>query len=261
MTTNLSYALGFAVVFFFFAAKLRRSRGFTLPDFMGDRFDSRLLRGWTALVVAVTSILYLRRPDPRDGLRDGAPSRARVLGGPARRHGNLRRVRRSRWVERRGLDQRPPDSADVDRTPGPGAFRVSRYRWVFERHGASGSGGSRLDLSFRSAVVDRISHLLVPPRLHRLQHEARALDEGVRRPRRGSRAPRHSVDRGHRDRLSRFRRALSGRGRPRAGMGLDRVAGRGLSGDDCDAPRTARRRRSRSPESPARSCPRPIPFF
>jgi Na+/proline symporter len=59
VTTNLSYALGFAVVFFFFAAKLRRSRGFTLPDFMGDRFDSRLLRGWTALVVAVTSILYL----------------------------------------------------------------------------------------------------------------------------------------------------------------------------------------------------------
>ncbi len=59
VTTNLSYALGFAVMFFFFAAKLRRSRGFTLPDFMGDRFDSRLLRGWTALVVAVTSILYL----------------------------------------------------------------------------------------------------------------------------------------------------------------------------------------------------------
>ncbi len=59
VTTNLSYALGFAAIFFFFAAKLRRSRGFTLPDFMGDRFDSRLLRGWTALVVAVTSILYL----------------------------------------------------------------------------------------------------------------------------------------------------------------------------------------------------------
>jgi Na+/proline symporter len=59
VTTNLSYALGFAVIFFFFAAKLRRSRGFTLSDFMGDRFDSRLLRGWTALVVAVTSILYL----------------------------------------------------------------------------------------------------------------------------------------------------------------------------------------------------------
>lgn len=59
VTTSLSYALGFATIFFFFAAKLRRSRGFTLPDFMGDRFDSRLLRGWTALVVAVTSIVYL----------------------------------------------------------------------------------------------------------------------------------------------------------------------------------------------------------
>jgi len=59
VTTNLSYALGFTTIFFFFAAKLRRSRGFTLPDFMGDRFDSRLLRAWTALVVASTSILYL----------------------------------------------------------------------------------------------------------------------------------------------------------------------------------------------------------
>jgi Na+/proline symporter len=50
---------GFAVIFFVFAKKLRQSRGFTLPDYMGDRFDSRFLRGWSAVIVAVSSIIYL----------------------------------------------------------------------------------------------------------------------------------------------------------------------------------------------------------
>jgi Na+/proline symporter len=59
ITNNLSYALGFAVIFFFFARKLRRSRGFTLPDYMGGRFDSRLLRAWAALVAASTSLIFL----------------------------------------------------------------------------------------------------------------------------------------------------------------------------------------------------------
>ncbi len=55
----LAFAGGFAIMFFFFAAKLRHSRGFTLPDYMGDRFDSRFLRGWSAVMVAVSSIIYL----------------------------------------------------------------------------------------------------------------------------------------------------------------------------------------------------------
>ncbi len=55
----VAFTAGFAVIFFVFAKKLRRSRGFTLPDYMGDRFDSRFLRGWSALVVAVSSIIYL----------------------------------------------------------------------------------------------------------------------------------------------------------------------------------------------------------
>jgi Na+/proline symporter len=55
----LAFAGGFAVVFFFFAKKLRDSRGFTLPDYMGDRFNSNFLRGFTAVVVAVSSIIYL----------------------------------------------------------------------------------------------------------------------------------------------------------------------------------------------------------
>ena len=55
----VSFAAGFAVIFFFFAKKLRQSGGFTIPDYMGDRFDSNLLRGWSAVVVAVSSIVYL----------------------------------------------------------------------------------------------------------------------------------------------------------------------------------------------------------
>ena len=55
----LSFALGSLVVMVFFAKKLRESRGFTLPDYMGDRFESNFLRGFSALVIAMSSILYL----------------------------------------------------------------------------------------------------------------------------------------------------------------------------------------------------------
>ena len=55
----ISFVCGAAVIFYFFAKKLRRSGGFTIPDYMGDRFDSRALRAWSAVVVAVSSIVYL----------------------------------------------------------------------------------------------------------------------------------------------------------------------------------------------------------
>jgi Na+/proline symporter len=55
----LAFTGGFAVIFFVFAKKLRDSRGFTLPDYMGDRFDSRFLRGFSAVMVALSSIIYL----------------------------------------------------------------------------------------------------------------------------------------------------------------------------------------------------------
>jgi SSS family transporter len=55
----LAFVGGVAVIFFFFAKKLRNSRLFTLPDYMGDRFDSRFLRGFSALMVALSSIIYL----------------------------------------------------------------------------------------------------------------------------------------------------------------------------------------------------------
>lgn len=59
VTANLSYALGFAVILFFYARKLRNSGGMTLPDYMGERFESRFLRGWSAFIVASTSVVYL----------------------------------------------------------------------------------------------------------------------------------------------------------------------------------------------------------
>jgi Na+/proline symporter len=55
----ISFAGGAAIVFYFFAKKLRQSGGFTIPDYMGDRFDSRALRAWSAIVVAASSIVYL----------------------------------------------------------------------------------------------------------------------------------------------------------------------------------------------------------
>ena len=55
----ISFVCGSAVVFYLFAKKLRQSGGFTIPDYMGDRFNSRALRAWSAIVVAVSSIVYL----------------------------------------------------------------------------------------------------------------------------------------------------------------------------------------------------------
>lgn len=55
----ISFVGGAAVIFYLFAKKLRQSGGFTIPDYMGDRFDSRALRAWSACVVAISSIIYL----------------------------------------------------------------------------------------------------------------------------------------------------------------------------------------------------------
>ena len=55
----LSFACGIAVIFFVFAKKLRNSNGFTIPDYMGERFDSTFLRGFSALIIAISSIIYL----------------------------------------------------------------------------------------------------------------------------------------------------------------------------------------------------------
>ena len=55
----ISFVGGAAIIFYLFAKKLRQSGGFTIPDYMGDRFDSRALRAWSAIVVAVSSIIYL----------------------------------------------------------------------------------------------------------------------------------------------------------------------------------------------------------
>ena len=55
----ISFVGGAAIIFYLFAKKLRQSGGFTIPDYMGDRFNSRGLRAWSAIVVAASSIVYL----------------------------------------------------------------------------------------------------------------------------------------------------------------------------------------------------------
>jgi SSS family transporter len=56
---NLSFALGFLIVVVFLARKLRALGGYTLPDYLGERFDSRFLRGFGALVVIISATVYL----------------------------------------------------------------------------------------------------------------------------------------------------------------------------------------------------------
>lgn len=55
----MSFAAGFLVILLFFARKLRTMGAFTISDFMGERFASRPLRAFTAIVVLSSSMVYL----------------------------------------------------------------------------------------------------------------------------------------------------------------------------------------------------------
>jgi Na+/proline symporter len=55
----LGFSVGMAIIFFWIAKKLRQYGGITLPDYMGDRFDSNALRAWSAFIVAFSSIIAL----------------------------------------------------------------------------------------------------------------------------------------------------------------------------------------------------------
>jgi Na+/proline symporter len=55
----ISFALASLIIVRFFAKKLRMMAGFTLPDYMGTRFESNFLRGYTAIIVFVSSVLYM----------------------------------------------------------------------------------------------------------------------------------------------------------------------------------------------------------
>jgi Na+/proline symporter len=55
----ISFAVASLIIVRFFAKKLRTMSGFTLPDYMGARFESRALQGFSALIVGVSSILYM----------------------------------------------------------------------------------------------------------------------------------------------------------------------------------------------------------
>lgn len=55
----ISFAVASLIIVRFFAKKLRAMAGYTLPDYMGARFDSTFLRGYTAVIVAISSLLYM----------------------------------------------------------------------------------------------------------------------------------------------------------------------------------------------------------
>jgi Na+/proline symporter len=55
----IGFTLGMIVILVVFAKKLREMNAITLPDYMGKRFKSTFLQGFTAAVVAISSILYL----------------------------------------------------------------------------------------------------------------------------------------------------------------------------------------------------------
>jgi Na+/proline symporter len=55
----ISFAVASLIIVRFFARKLRMMAGFTLPDYMGTRFEGNFIRGYSALVVGVSSVLYM----------------------------------------------------------------------------------------------------------------------------------------------------------------------------------------------------------
>ncbi len=55
----VSFALASLIIVRFLAKQLRLMAGFTLPDYMGARFESNFLRGYSAVIVAVSSVLYM----------------------------------------------------------------------------------------------------------------------------------------------------------------------------------------------------------
>jgi Na+/proline symporter len=55
----ISFAVASLIIVRFFAKKLRMMAGFTLPDYMGARFESNFIRGFSAVIVGVSSVLYM----------------------------------------------------------------------------------------------------------------------------------------------------------------------------------------------------------
>jgi Na+/proline symporter len=55
----MSFAVASLIIVRFFAKKLRMMAGFTLPDYMGARFESNFIRGYSAAIVGISSVLYM----------------------------------------------------------------------------------------------------------------------------------------------------------------------------------------------------------
>ena len=56
---NLSFALGFFVVLVFLAKKMRRFGGYTIPDYLAERFESNTVRIVSSTIVLIASIVTL----------------------------------------------------------------------------------------------------------------------------------------------------------------------------------------------------------
>lgn len=56
---NLSFSIGFFVVLVYLARKLRKFGGFTIPDFLAERFESNTVRLVSAAIIIVASVLTL----------------------------------------------------------------------------------------------------------------------------------------------------------------------------------------------------------
>lgn len=56
---NLSFALGFAVVLVFLSKKMRRFGGYTIPDYLSERFESNAVRIVSSVIVLIASIVTL----------------------------------------------------------------------------------------------------------------------------------------------------------------------------------------------------------
>lgn len=56
---NLSFSIGFFIVLVYLARKLRKFGGFTIPDFLAERFESNTVRLVSSAIIIVASVLTL----------------------------------------------------------------------------------------------------------------------------------------------------------------------------------------------------------
>ena len=246
----LAFVGGVAVVFFVLAKKLRNSEGFTLPDYMGDRFDSNFLRGFSAVIVAFSSVIYLIAQ-----IRVMGFILERLIGVPFFWGMLIGTVVFVFYVAIGGL------LAVVWTNIAQfvfmwlglllmGPLRLRAGGRVVRRHRKGRGRGAGLDQPRRHGLDDELPRLLVRHLVRRLCDASRARHEDVRGQGRPRGAPLAPVDDRARDALSPLRQLLHRRRRTGARLGLHRRARPGVSrsGHARPSPRARRLRAHRHRE-------------